>query len=56
MEVTLGESMYSVDEDDGEVTIMVLLSQSSLQTIMVTVSSSDITANGEVTTAVYVFT
>ena len=40
--------MYSVDEDDGAVMIMVLLSQPSTQTIMVTVNSSDITANGEV--------
>lgn len=54
VEVMLGQPMYSVDEDDGTVVIMVLLSQGSTQTIMVTVSSNDITANGEVATAVYV--
>lgn len=52
VEVMLGQPMYSVDEDDGTVVIMVLLSQGSTQTIMVTVSSNDITANGEVATAV----
>lgn len=41
--------MYRVDEDDGTVVIMVLLSQPSTESIMATVNTSDITANGEVT-------
>ena len=48
VEVTLDQSMYRVDEDDRTIVIMVLLSQPSTQTIMVTVNTSDITANGEV--------
>lgn len=38
--------MYRVDEDGRTVLIMVMLSQSSVQNIMVTVRSSDITATG----------
>ena len=47
--------MYRVDEDDGTVMIMVLLSQSSTRSIMVTVTSSDITANGKVTKVVWLY-
>lgn len=40
--------MYRVAEDDGTVVVMVILSQPSTQNIMVTVNTSDITANGKV--------
>jgi len=45
--------MYSVDEDDGTVMIMVLLSQSSTQDISVTLSTSDVTADGEMIQALH---
>ena len=38
--------MYRVDEDDGSLMIIVSLSQSSSESIMVTVNTSDITASG----------
>ena len=39
--------MYRVAEDDGTVVVMVILSQPSTENIMVTINSSDITANGQ---------
>ena len=44
--VSLSQSMYRVDEDDGSLMIIISLSQSSSESIMVTVNTSDITANG----------
>ena len=38
--------MYRVDEDDGSLMIIISLSRSSSESIMVTVNTSDITANG----------
>ena len=46
MLVRLSQSTYRVDEDDGSLMILISLSHSSEESIMVTVNTSDITANG----------
>ena len=46
MLVRLSQSTYRVDEDDGSLMILISLSQSSAESIMVTANTSDITANG----------
>lgn len=47
MAVTLGQSVYRVDEDDGTVVIMVILNQQSTENIMVIINTTDITARGK---------
>jgi len=42
--VTIAQTSYRVDEDDGTVQIMLRLSQAATQDFTVTLSSSDITA------------
>ena len=44
--VRLSQSTYRVDEDDGSLMILISLSQSSAESIMVTANTSDITGNG----------
>ena len=42
--MTIAQTSYRVDEDDGTVQIMLRLSQAATQDFTVTLSSSDITA------------
>ena len=51
--VGFGQAMYTVDENDGVVQILLILSNPSSATLNLTVFTTDISANGKYITCIH---